>query len=322
MSQVFPAPSPDAHPDRLKADLVLLFAALGWGSTFAINKAGLAYASPNLYLALRFSIGTLAAAFLARRSLKDLPSLKAGFLLGLCLWLGFILNTWGLKYTTATRSGFITSLAVVLVPPLGFLVFRQRITIYSWLGALLAGLGLTLLAAPALTSGGQDALALRQAQGAGFGDAITVASAVAYAFHLLLTSRFAGKVVPFATVTAQLAVVAVLSAISIPFEDVQLRPELPLLGIVLFTGILCSAVFLFMQLWAQARTTAVRAAILFSLQPIFAAVFGWWMLGDVLTAEVWQGGALILGGILLVEIWPRLLAARTAPAQPEGLSPP
>ncbi|MGC4117644.1 MAG: DMT family transporter [Myxococcales bacterium] len=303
-----PTSSPaDANPDRLKADLVLLFAALGWGSTFAINKAGLSYCSPNLYLALRFTVGTLTAALLARRSLKHLPSLKAGFVLGLCLWLGFILNMWGLKYTTATRSGFITSLCVVLVPPLGALVFRQRAHVSSWVGALLAGLGLTILAAPALSSGGSV-----------LGDAITVASAVAYAFHLLLTARFASKVVPFAAVTAQLAVVALLSALCIPFEDVQLRAEPPLLGIVLFTGVLCSAVFLFMQLWAQARTTAVRAAILFSLEPIFAALFAFLLLGDVLTAETWQGGALILFGILIVEIWPRLVPARTAPAHPEG----
>ncbi len=307
MSPTAPAAAPDAHPDRFKADLVLLFAALGWGATFAINKAGLSYCSPNLYLALRFAIGTLAAALLARRSLRDLPSLKAGLLLGLCLWLGFVLNIWGLKYTTATRSGFITSLAVVLVPPLGFLVFRHRAHLSAWLGALLAGIGLTVLSVPTLTSGGSL-----------LGDAITLASTIAYALHLLLTARFASKVVPFAAVTAQLAVVAVLSALSIPFEDVHFDPEPALWGILLFTGILCSAVFLFMQLWAQARTSAVRAAILFSLEPIFAAFFAFLLLGDQLTAEVWQGGALILGGILLVELWPRLVSPRAAPVRPEG----
>ncbi|HEY3446666.1 MAG TPA: DMT family transporter [Myxococcales bacterium] len=313
-SSAAPTSAPEAHPDRLKADLVLLFASLGWGSTFALNKFALSLCSPNLYLALRFGVGTLAAALLARRSLKDLPSLKAGFLLGLCLWLGFILNTWGLKYTTATRSGFITGLAVVLVPLLGFLFFRQRVTLYAWLGAGLAGIGLTVLAAPALTSG-----APRLARGDGWGDAITVASAVAYAFHLLLTGRFATRVVPFAAVTAQLAVVAVLSALSIPFEDVQFTPTPALLATVLFTGILCSAVFLFLQLWAQARTSAVRAAILFSLEPIFAALFAYLLLGDTLTPEVLQGGALILGGILLVEIWPRLIRPHhPVPAQPEG----
>ncbi|MBI5543713.1 MAG: DMT family transporter [Deltaproteobacteria bacterium] len=305
------AAAPDSHPDRFRADLVLLLACLGWASTFAIVKSALDSASPNAFLAARFTLGTLVAALVARRSLRDLPSLKAGAILGLFLWVGFALGTWGLRYTTATRSGFITSLCVVLVPVLGFLVFRQRVPACAWAGAALAAAGLTVLSAPALTAGGSL-----------LGDGLTVASAVAYAFHLLLISRFAPRVIPSAAVTAQLAVVAVLSALSLPFEDIRFELTPALAGTLVFTGVCASALFLFMQLWAQARTSAVRAALIFSLEPLLAALFARALLADPLQPEVWQGGALILFGILVVELWPRLAIRRRAaasPANPEGL---
>jgi len=292
----------DPHPDRFKADLVLLTACIGWGSTFAIVKGALDDASPNLFLAVRFAIGTLAAALLARRSLSDLPSLKAGAILGFFLWIGFELNIWGLQLTSATHSGFITSLCVVLVPPIGFFAFRQRIHLSAWAGALLAGIGLVVLALPTLMRGGSI-----------IGDTITVLSAVAYAFHLLFTDRFASKVKPAPTVTAQLAVVAVLSALATPFETMRFNLTPALAAALAFTGIFASAIFLFMQLWAQARTSAVRAALVLSLEPLFAALFARFLLGDALLPEIWQGGALILCGILLSEIWPRLEARRALP---------
>ena len=281
----------DLHPDRFKADLVLLCACIGWGSTFAIVKGALDDASSNVFLAVRFTIGALVAALVARRSLTDLPALKAGALLGLFLWVGFELNMWGLAHTSATHAGFITSLNVVLVAPIGFLAFHQRIHVSAWVGTLLAGIGLVVLAAPTLMRGGSI-----------LGDVVTVLSAVAYAFHMLFTSRYAGHVKAAPTVTAQLAVVAVFSALATPFETVRFNLTPALAGALAFTGICASALFLFMQLWAQARTSAVRAALVFSLEPLFAAIFARFLLGDPLLPEVWEGGALILCGILLAAL--------------------
>ncbi len=289
-------PSNDPHPQRAKADLVLLVAALGWALTFPIAKGALAHVSPGAYLATRFALGTFVAALLARRSLAHLPSLKYGALLGLVLWVGFALNTWGLRFTTATRSGFVTSLCVVLVPVLGALAFSQRVAPSAYAGALLAAAGLFVMSSRALFQGDASIL----------GDALTVASAVAYAFHILLTGRFAPKVVPAAAVVGQSAVVALLSLAMLPFEEVRLDPRPSVVATLLFTGIFASAVFNAMQLWAQARTTAARAAILFTLEPLLSALFSRALLGEPMTVETWFGGALIVAGILFSELAPWL----------------
>jgi drug/metabolite transporter (DMT)-like permease len=295
------------NPDRLKADLVLLGATLGWGATFAVVKGALDSASPNSFLTARFAIGTLVAALFARSALRDRASLRAGAILGFWLWLGFVLSTWGLKFTSATRSGFITSLCVVLVPVFGALFFRARAHLSAWVGAGLAACGLVVLSAPALladTAGPRGLL----------GDGITLLSALAFTFHVLFTGRYAPHVQASAAVTAQLAVVTALSALGIPFEDVRFVPTPELAGALFFTGVFASALFLFMQLWAQARTSPVRAALVFSLEPIFAAGFAWLLVHDRFAPEVFLGGAFILCGILVAELWPRLEARRASPA--------
>ncbi len=294
-------------PDRVSADLVLLGATLGWGTTFAIVKDALADASPAAFLAVRFAIGTAAAALLARSSLRDRTSLKLGGLLGLLLFLGFALQTFGLRYTSATRSGFVSGLCVVLVPIVGALAFRARAHAASWLGAGLAGCGLFLMSAPALRG---------DAGGSLLGDGLTLLSTVSYAFHILFTERFSPRVKPMAAVTAQLAVVALLSTALLPFEEVQFHPTRMLVGTLLFTGVFASAIFIYLQMWAQARTSAVRAALIFSLEPIVAAVFSYLIVHDPLVKETLLGGGLIVAGILVAELWPRLEGRRAVAAAP------
>ncbi len=290
------------HPQRAQADLVLLAATVGWGLTFAIVKGALSDVSPGAYLATRFLLGAAVAALLARRSLSHLPSLKYGAILGLVLWIGFAFNTWGLRYTTATRSGFVTSLCVVLVPVLSALFFSSRVGLPAYVGAFLAAAGLFVMSSRSLSLGDASLL----------GDGLTVASAIAYAFHILLTSRFAPRVVPGAAVVSQLTVVALLSCAMLPFEEVRFRPTPSLLGTLFFTAIFASVFFIQMQLWAQARTTAVRTALIFSLEPLFSAVFARVILAEPLSVETWAGGGLIVLGILVAELMP-WLGGRRAP---------
>jgi len=280
---------------------VLLAATCGWALTFPLVKNALADASPNLFLTGRFVLGAAGAALFAGRNLRHLPSLRYGALLGLMLWLGFALNTAGLELTTATRSGFISSLCVVLTPLLAVAVFRQRAHPAAYAGAGLAAVGLFVLSARSFFEGGNI-----------LGDALTTASAIAYAFHILYTERFAPAVVPSAAVVAQLAVVALLSALMLPFEPLRFRPTPALFGALAFTGIFASALFIRMQLWSQARTTAVRAALIFSLEPIFAAVFTWFILAEPVHPDTFIGGGLILLGIVASELWPRWEARRAA----------
>jgi drug/metabolite transporter (DMT)-like permease len=298
-----------ARPSTFKPDLVLLSATVGWALTFPIVKDSLAHASPSAFLTIRFALGTLVALPFALRARMDRVSLRCGTLLGLLCWAGYFLNTWGLRYTSSTRAGFVTSLSVVLVPVFAALFFRERAHRASWIGAGLAALGLFVMSAPTLLAGGSL-----------LGDGLVVASALAYTFHILFTGRFAPKVAPATALFAQLAVVLVLSALALPFEETRLEPTPSLIATLLFTGICASALFIYAQLWAQARTSAVRAALIFTLEPLLAAVFSRFLLGDELSIETGQGGALIVLGILVAELWPRLEAKRSAPAvsQPQA----
>jgi drug/metabolite transporter (DMT)-like permease len=134
--------------------------------------------------------------------------------------------------------------------------------------ASLAAIGLFVMSARGLLSG----------DGSFLGDGLTVLSAVAYALHILFVERFSPRVGASAATAAQIAVVAVLGALTVPFEDARFHLTPALVWTLLFTGICASALFLFAQMWAQARTSAVRAALIFSLEPLFSAVFAWFII--------------------------------------------
>ncbi|MGI5860974.1 MAG: DMT family transporter [Myxococcales bacterium] len=286
---------------------VLLLATIGWALTYPVVKDSLAHASTGAFLAIRFAVGALAALPFALRAGLDRASLARGALLGLLLWLGFVLNTWGLAFTTASRTGFITSLCVVLVPVFGALFFRLRAHLAAYLGAGLATIGLFVMSAPSLFADGGSLL----------GDGLVIASALVLSFHILFTGRFAPRVKPAVAVFAQITAVALLSALTLPFEQVRFEVTASLVATILFTGVFASALFVYAQLWAQARVSAVRAALIFTLEPLLSALFSRLLLNDPLPPTTLTGGGLIVAAVLLGELWPRLAARRAAaPARP------
>lgn len=291
---------------------VLLFATVGWALTYPLVKDSLAHTSTGAFLTVRFAVGALTALPFALRAGLDRASVLRGAFLGLLLWLGFALNTWGLAFTTATRTGFITSLCVVLVPVFGALFFRLRAHLAAYLGAGLATAGLFVMSAPSLFSGSGSLL----------GDGLVTVSALVLSFHLLFTGRFAPKVNPAVAVFAQIAVVTLLSALSLPFEEVRFELTPALVGTILFTGVFASALFVYGQLWAQARVSAVRAALIFTLEPLLSALFSRLLLDDPLPPTTIAGGGLIVAAVLVGELWPRLAARRAAaPARPVRPAP-
>ena len=299
------AQSAGAHSQQPRADLTLLAMTISWGATFTVVKDSLAFASPGAFLTARFTIATLVALAIARRSLFHRPSVRAGLLLGVLLFLGFAFQTWGLRYTTPTRSAFLTGLAVVLVPLFRALVFKKPVHNASWAGACLAVLGLFQMSAPSLLLGGATLL----------GDLLTLCCAVCFALGIVVTERAAPDVKPGAAAAVQIAVTAVLSMLTLAFEEVRFIPTPSLWTSLVITGVFNTAIAFFLQLWAQARTTAIRAALIFSLEPLFAALFAHLLAGEPLVREVAQGGSLILLGILTAELWPRLELRRAAGAQ-------
>ncbi len=286
----------------MRGDLALLGLTLFWGSTFPVVRAALRDVSPNAFLVARFAVGAFGAVLLARGKLAHRPSLKAGLALGVVLYAGFAFQTVGLRFTTSTRSAFITSLSVLLVPPLAYGLFRKTFHVANYVGVGIATVGLFVLSSP-LSDGVRGLLV---------GDALTLGCAVAFALHIIMADRWAPQVHPTSVTAVQVAVAAALSLAAVPFEHARWEPTGPTVAAIVYTGILGSAAALSIQIWGQARTTAIRAALIFALEPVFATVFASVLAGDVIHPNELGGGGLVVLGVVVGQVGPPL-AARLFP---------
>jgi drug/metabolite transporter (DMT)-like permease len=288
------------------ADLALVLLTLVWGTTFTLVKRALdGGTSPAVFLALRFGLAAAAmAAIWAWRRPRATPGLlRDGTLLGLAMFGGFALQTFGLRYTTPARSGFITGLAVVVVPLIARFLQGRRVGGPAWAGVVLAVTGLALLTRP--FSGDTTALI-------GLGDLLTLGCALAYAFQIVWTSEFSPRHSLVGLVTIQITVTFLGALVLLPLEGARLVPSRELVGTVLFTGLVMTVGAFFVMNWAQRHTTAVRAAIIYALEPPAAAVFSHLVTGEVLPPSGIAGGAVILLGILVAEVGGALQSRRTA----------
>ncbi len=279
------------------ADLALLVLTLFWGTTFTLVKQVLAVASPGVFLAARF--GT-AAAVLAAVALVRRERLRAGLsrdalLLGVFMLTGLALQTMGLRYTTPARSGFLTGLSVLVVPFLARFMLGRRVRLSAWVGVLLAVAGLAVLTRPLA---GEIAAAVR------LGDALTAGCAVAFALQIVFTSEWSPRhqLVPFTLAQVSVGFAGAL-AVLVPLEGprLDLSGAPAFVGTVVFTGVLMTAIAFLVMNWAQRHTTAVRAALVFSLEPVAAALFSHWYGGERLSRGDWVGGGLIVFGVVVGE---------------------
>lgn len=280
---------------RTRADLVLALIAAIWGSTFVIVKSALEDASVLVFLALRFTLAAAALALLARRHLEwGRATLTGGSLAGVFLIAGYILQTEGLRFTTASKSGFLTGLYIVLVPLLSAAVYRSVPGWREWLGVGLAMGGMALMTL--------DGPSLRM----GYGDGLTVLAAAAFAAHILWLGRIAKDGSTAGLSLTQIATGAIVCWLAIPFlEQPRVAWTPRLIGALLATGVIATAFVFAAQTWAQKHTTPTRTALLFALEPVFAAITGVLAAGEPFTGRVAGGAALILAGILRVEMKPQ-----------------
>lgn len=268
-------------------------------------KGVLAVASPGLFLAARYAAATAALALvrLARREPASPGLWRHGGVLGALVLAGLVLQTVGLRYTTPARSAFLTGLSVLFVPFVARFAYRRPVRGASWAGVALAVAGLALLTRPL---GGDVPLAVR------LGDALTAACAVAFALQIVLTSEWSPRhpLTPF--VLVQVAVGLAGALLLLPLEAPRLAAGgLPrLAATALFTGVPMTAGAFFVMAWAQRRTTAVRAALVFSLEPVSAALFSHWVGGEPLSAADWAGGGLVVLGVAVAEVGSALAGRR------------
>lgn len=282
--------------NRWKAELALAFVCLLWGSTFVLVKNALSDISTVLFLAVRFSIASLllAGVFAVRGgSFRHAGGVSAGLLTGGLLYMGYLLQTMGLHTTTAATSGFITGLYIPIVPLLSAAVLRRLPHPSEWAGIVLASVGMGLMT---LRTAGFPV---------GWGELLTLGCAICFAGHILVLGHFSKQMSTDWLSLQQVAVSALIALGTFWWvEPVMVRWSPTVLMSLGVTSVLATALAFWVQTWAQARTTPTRAAIVFSLEPVFAWLTSWLVEGEVLTTRAMAGAACILAGILFVELKP------------------
>jgi drug/metabolite transporter (DMT)-like permease len=274
----------------MPALLALVAVTAVWGVTFVQVKDAVALYPLFAFLAVRFAIASVALAAPAAGRLRLLGrrGWLAGVSLGLLLALGYALQTAGLERTTVSSAGFITGLYVVFTPLLALLLFRARVGASVWAGVALAVAGLAMLSG---VGAGDPA-----------GDLLVLLGSAAFSLQIVLMERHAPRHDPIAFTQAEmLAAFLGFAVVAVALGQVELPRGWTVWGALLVTGVFASALGFLVQTWAQRRTSATRTALAFTLEPVWAGLFGFWLAGDRLGVLGWGGCAVIMAGILVAE---------------------
>lgn len=278
-----------------RAELALLLLAFFWGTTFPLVKIALDFCSPFLFLTIRFALGTLIiwVAYSKKISFMDMATIKAGIILGIFLFLGFGFQTVGLKYTAASKSAFITGLFVIMVPPLSVLIVKEKPKLFSLIGVILAISGLWLMTRP-------------KGSEFNFGDLLTFLCAISFSFHVIYVQIYA-KRFPFEKlVFVQLLTTSLLSIPSMfLLETAEFVYNHNLVSAILVTALFATALGISIQNRMQKDTTATKASVIYTMEPVFAGFFSYLILGEVLGSAGMLGAGLILSGMLCSELGKR-----------------
>jgi len=292
----------------LKAHILLVIITFIWGATFVVIKNALADMSPLLFNAVRMTLASAVLWVMFRKEMRQLTrdSVKAGAVVGIFLWLGYEFQTTGLKLTSASKSGFLTGLAVVLVPIFLAVFFRRRISRWTSFGVACASFGLYLLTVPATAAGTADWASMN------LGDVLTLGCAVAFAFQIITIGRATQRHSFQQIATLQVAVCALLMILTVlfaanssaPVQIEQSYAELTprLVWALLITAIFATAVAFPVQAWAQQFLPPTHAALVFALEPVFAWVTSYVVLGERLGVRASIGAVLIMAGVLVSEL--------------------
>ena len=276
---------------RLRADLILLLVALIWGTAFVAQRLGAERSGIFVFNGVRFLIAALALLpfihFHWKVERKQLPFV---FLVGLLLFAGSSFQQAGLRFTTAGNAGFITTLYVVLVPILLLLFWRQKVSWLAWVAAVLAVIGGWLLS----TSG-----TFRVAPG----DGLELVGSLLWAFHVILIGRLAQRMEPLQLAVGQSFVAGGLSLVTgLLFETYTVAQITASWLPILYLGIMSTAVAFTLQIVGQRHSPPGDAAIVMSMESVFAAISGYLFLGEALQTIQVVGCALIFIAILLAQV--------------------
>lgn len=291
--------------DRL-APAALVFMAVLWGSTFFVIKDLVTRMDAADLLAVRFVIAALVLTAVMARQLRliDRTTLWHGTVMGVLYGVAQLLQTYGLVYTSASISGFLTGLYVVLTPMLEAVLLKARVGMRVWVAVALATAGLGVLTiAPGI---GNTSF--------GLGEVLTIASALAYAGHIVYTGKVSTPALSLRLSTVQTVVIAIICLLAALPGGIALPDRAQDWWAVGYLAVLCGALAVFLQVWAQARVEATRAAVIMSSEPIWAATFAILVGQEALSWRTVVGGAALVVAMVLASLPPALPRAATPAA--------
>jgi len=299
----------------MKSNILLLITAAIWGSAFVAQRVGMDYIGPHTFNGIRFLIGSAVlvplVVWLSRRLAKSDVSeniekpLKqsgsglvwGGIIAGAVLFIGATLQQVGLVYTTAGKAGFITSLYIVLVPIMG-IALKQKAGLGIWLGAALALFGLYLLS-------------IKSDFTLEYGDLLMFIGAFFWAAHVLVIGWLAPKYNALKLSIIQFFICGLLSlCVALVYETIVWSDVRLAMNAILYAAIMSTGIAYTLQVVAQQDAKPSHAAIILSGEAMFAVLAGWLILGEVLTTRGMLGCALIMVGMLVSQLLPRINFSR------------
>ena len=292
-----------------QGERVLLAITALWGTTFLAIQDALDNWPPYFVMATRFGIAAMVLLPLALRQSQKRPfrpwPLRDGLIVGIFAFTGFALQTVSLQYTTQAHCAFGTSLVTVFVPPLGTVLWRTPWRISTTVGLLAASIGAVLLLGSDLEPGVR------------MGDFLAVAGAASFAGQVTMLGIYAKRAPLLPLVAVEVTVVTLLSGITLLATGEQVPADLAHWELLVYLGLIATALCMLGQVWGQARTSSTRAAFVYALEPIFAAAFAWTLRNESMTpTELVGAGLMVLAAVTADRATPRWLRKAAATVRP------
>ena len=287
---------------KYRAEIYLAAATLIWGATFVIIKEGLKSSSPVLFIGIRFTAAFLIMLLFNLKSFRNASKAmwKHACVLGLLNYVAYAAQTIGLEYTTVAKSSLVTYLFSVLTPPLQYLITGKKPTAGNITGLLIVFAGMMIITSP-------------KAEGINIGDILTLASAFSYAFYIVYIDVYSSAGDAGFLVTVQFLVTGMLGLATAPFtEDMFIIIDSNLVLSIAYLSVLGSCVAIYLINRFQKYTTPTKAVIIYSLEPLFSVLLGIIILNESKSAAKFAGMGLIIGGILVSELWEKAKERKTA----------
>ena len=279
---------------EFRADLLLLTVAIAWGVTFLMVQDAISTTPVYAFLFFRFALASILMFIISYRFLNELnkKTILYGVILGIFLFSAFATQTFGLMYTKSSIVAFITGLNVICVPFLTYLFFKDKIKLNVLIASFIAVIGLYLLSL-------SGTLVFEK------GEFLTLICAILFALQIIFTGKFSNQVNVFLLVLFQLITVSILALIfSLSLDSVtfNIPYNYAFFKAVIITAIFATVYAFLIQTYMQQFTTATKTAIIFTMEPVSAAIFAYFTANEVLTIVQFIGAVLIILATLIAEL--------------------